>query len=292
MTPARRLLFDAYAFDPDTGEITGPGGTRRLQPQPAAVLALLATRSGTLVTRDELQRAVWPGTKVEFDQGINYCIRQIRTALDESADAPRFIETLPRRGYRFLVPVVEEGLPAPQPRRSTVPRALAGATVLALAAVWTLLGPFGPRTGEAAKVRVVVLPFSDPDSAAPLFVDFNRALGDAVVLELTAADQGRLGVVGPLTTDPLLRRGASAAAIGDDLSADYIVSGGARSRDSTVFIQAIRRLDGEHVVAKRFPWGGRTPEAVAAQMVEFALPTLVTDPEGGGTPADDRRGGG
>ena len=121
---------------------------------------------------------------------------------------------------------------------------------------------------------MVVLPFADPDSGSTVFTAFNRALGDALVLELTAADGGRLGVVGPLTTGPLVRDGISPASIGTSLSADFVVSGGARTADSTVFLQAVRQTDGTHVVAKRFPVRDRTPEALAAEMSAFAIESL------------------
>ena len=78
----------------------------RLAPQPLKVLAVLASRAGELVTRDELKAQLWgDNTFIEFDQGLNTCIRQIRTVLGDDADVPRFIETLPRRGYRMLVAV-------------------------------------------------------------------------------------------------------------------------------------------------------------------------------------------
>jgi DNA-binding winged helix-turn-helix (wHTH) protein/TolB-like protein len=109
MSGSPRYRFAELELDASTGELSGPAGRRRLEPQPARVLALLLARAGELVTREEIRREVWPDTHVDFDQGLNYCIRQIRTALGESAEAPRFIETLPRRGYRFVVPVERAG---------------------------------------------------------------------------------------------------------------------------------------------------------------------------------------
>src|SRR5260370_5652903 len=128
------LRFDRFEFQVDSGELITLDSRVRLEPQPAKLLALLACRPGELVSREELQREIWPAdTFVDFERGINYCIRSIRRALDDSAAAPRFIETLPRRGYRFL-PAVEDlsgspsvemegpagasgpGSPAPPPR--------------------------------------------------------------------------------------------------------------------------------------------------------------------------------
>ncbi|HEU0093807.1 MAG TPA: winged helix-turn-helix domain-containing protein [Vicinamibacteria bacterium] len=103
---ARRFRFGVFELDPRGGELWKAGVRTRLQPQPARVLSLLVSRCGELVTREEIQREVWPeGTFVDFEQSLNFCIRQIRTALGDQAATPRYVETLPRRGYRLLVPV-------------------------------------------------------------------------------------------------------------------------------------------------------------------------------------------
>jgi DNA-binding winged helix-turn-helix (wHTH) protein len=103
---SRRFRFGTFELDPRGGELWKAGVRTRLQPQPARVLTLLVSRSGELVTREEIQREVWPeGTFVDFEQSLNFCIRQIRTALGDQAATPRYVETLPRRGYRLLVPV-------------------------------------------------------------------------------------------------------------------------------------------------------------------------------------------
>src|SRR5262249_43456310 len=93
-------------FDERAGELRRNGDTKRLEPQPARVLGVLLERAGEVVTRTELQQRVWSGdTFVDFDRGLNYCIAQIRDALGDSASEPRFVETLPRRGYRFIATV-------------------------------------------------------------------------------------------------------------------------------------------------------------------------------------------
>ena len=100
------LRFADVEFDAKAGELRRAGVTTRLEPQPARVLAMLVERAGDVVTRAELQQHVWSGdTFVDFERGLNYCVAQIRTALGDSASSPRFIETLPRRGYRFIAPV-------------------------------------------------------------------------------------------------------------------------------------------------------------------------------------------
>lgn len=304
MTPSR-LRFAGFAFDPATGDLSGPEGDVRLQPQPARVLAVLAARSGTLVTREELQAQVWPDTKVEFDQGINYCIRQIRSALGERADAPRFIETLPRRGYRFLVPVETEGaalspaaagpgVAAGGPLAADAGAAAPGAASARPRRPWRwaagvglvgLLGLFAwnraitpPTPVGPGPERWIVLPLSDPDSPGGLD-RLNRGVEEALVAELTAARPDRLAVVGPLTTGPLVEGGATAAEVGARLEAGYVVSGGARAADSVLFVQVVRHSDGAHVFARRVPLQGRDAAALARELVgEIIAAVLPTAP--------------
>jgi eukaryotic-like serine/threonine-protein kinase len=100
------LRFAGFELDPRSGELHKKGDLIRLPPQPFRVLRFLATRSGQVVTRNEIRQQIWSDeTFVDFDQGLNFCIRQIRDALGDDAEAPQYIETLPRRGYRFLIPV-------------------------------------------------------------------------------------------------------------------------------------------------------------------------------------------
>ncbi|HEX5719715.1 MAG TPA: winged helix-turn-helix domain-containing protein, partial [Thermoanaerobaculia bacterium] len=118
-----RLLFGSYELRTDSGELFRDGVRVGLQPQPARLLELLARRSGEVVSREEIQRHLWgENTFVEFEQGLNFSIRKIRIALEDSATDPRYLETVPRRGYRFLAPVRAGAAP---PRR-TIWRAVAG----------------------------------------------------------------------------------------------------------------------------------------------------------------------
>ena len=108
------LRFAAFELHPAAGELRKSGDLIKLAPQPFKVLELLARRGGDIVTRVQIRDHVWSGdTFVDFDQGLNFCIRQIREVLGDTADAPKFIETLPRRGYRFLMPVTEAAPAAP-----------------------------------------------------------------------------------------------------------------------------------------------------------------------------------
>jgi eukaryotic-like serine/threonine-protein kinase len=106
MTHPAVLRFGAFELDARSGELRKHADLVKLSPQPIKLLSLLAQHSGEVVSRDDIRRQLWPdGTFVDFDQGLNFCIRQIREALGDDASSPQYVETLPRRGYRFLVPV-------------------------------------------------------------------------------------------------------------------------------------------------------------------------------------------
>jgi DNA-binding winged helix-turn-helix (wHTH) protein len=116
------LAFGPFRLDPRTLELCRDGRRIRIRPQPCRVLVELASRPGELVTREELRAAVWPsGVFVHFDLGLNSCLKQIRAALGESADSPRFVETLSGRGYRFIGEVAAE-FSVNQPARGTAVR--------------------------------------------------------------------------------------------------------------------------------------------------------------------------
>ena len=109
---SRGTRFDAFEVDMRSGEVRKHGIRLRLQGQPFQVLALLLEHPGDVVTREELRQRLWPGdTFVDFDTGLNSAIKKLRDVLADSAEKPRYIETLPRRGYRFIAEV-ENGVPA------------------------------------------------------------------------------------------------------------------------------------------------------------------------------------
>jgi DNA-binding winged helix-turn-helix (wHTH) protein len=117
---AVRLRYALFEFDPDSGEVFRDGVGRRLEPQPAALLALLARRHGELVPSAEIRRTLWgDGTHVDFRAGLSYCVRQIRLAVGDDAREPRILQTMPRRGYRFIA---EPAAALPSPAAAGAPR--------------------------------------------------------------------------------------------------------------------------------------------------------------------------
>ena len=138
MSATQKLLrFGVFELNLDTEELFKSGVGVKLPPQPFKLLVLLASHAGQVVVRDEIQQQLWVGeTFVDFEHGVNKCINQIRTALGDNADRPLYVETLPRRGYRFVAPVVSKTVPAPQPKviepdpgdRSRLPVLIGGRT--------------------------------------------------------------------------------------------------------------------------------------------------------------------
>ena len=105
----RIYRFGAFALDVRTGELTNAGRRIPLREQPLQLLLALLEQPGELITREELTSRLWPaGTFVDFDHGLNKAMNHLREALSDSADHPQFIETLPRKGYRFVAPVTQD----------------------------------------------------------------------------------------------------------------------------------------------------------------------------------------
>jgi DNA-binding winged helix-turn-helix (wHTH) protein len=118
MSATHRLLkFGVFELNLDTQELRKFGTLLKLRPQPFRLLALLASCAGQVVTREEIQEQLWgEDTYVDFEHGMNKCVKQIRTALGDDVNKPVYIETVPRQGYRFLAPVVAKTVLAPAAR--------------------------------------------------------------------------------------------------------------------------------------------------------------------------------
>jgi Tol biopolymer transport system component/DNA-binding winged helix-turn-helix (wHTH) protein len=221
--PGPRLIrFGVFELDPGSGELRKSGVRLSLQQQPLQVLTLLLEQPGKLVTRDALRQRLWPGdTYGDFEHGLNAVVNRLRDTLGDSADLPTFIETLPRRGYRFIAPVdlpdatasPAHGDVAPQAGPTTSPRrqrglkvtsAIAlGLAVLVSGAAWLLW----PSPDVSKPLRVVPLttlsgeedwPAFSPDGEQVAFVwsGEKRTNSDIYVTIVGSFDHRRL------TTDP------------------------------------------------------------------------------------------
>ena len=118
-TSTRTVRFGVFEVDLDRSELRKQGLRVRLQEQPFQVLAALLSSPGEVVTREELIHRLWPdGTVVDFDRGLNAAVTRLRQALSDSAETPRYIETVARRGYRFVGPV-DKGAGTPEPAEAS-----------------------------------------------------------------------------------------------------------------------------------------------------------------------------
>lgn len=225
-------------------------------------------RAGQIVTREELKVLVWGGeTFVDFEQGLNFCIKQIRAALGDEADNPRFIETVPRRGYRFIAPVarmdpapaagaVEGSSPEPvggarRSARMMVLMVVAGLVVLAGASVPLWLRNNQGAASPPTKSMIAVLPFENlsGDESQDYFAD---GFTEELIGQLGRTNPTHLGVIARTSTMAYKGTTKSAAEIGRELGVDHFVEGTLRRSGDRVRINAqlIRVSDQSHVWAE------------------------------------------
>jgi DNA-binding winged helix-turn-helix (wHTH) protein/TolB-like protein len=273
----RIVRFGVFEVDLRAGELFKQGIKIKLQQQPFRVLALLLEHPGDVVTREALRQAIWPaGTFVEFDVGLDAAIHKLRSALGDSAEHPRLVETLPRRGYRFIAAIDGVGAPEAAPSAS-LPRVaaiIAGAVALAsIAALWH------PWTRPNA-TSVAVLYFAARDTA-------DAYLADGLTEDLTTL----LGSVASVQVkSPGVVRRAQRASPGDapaiagTLGVRYLLDGTVRRVGSRVRV-SVRLLTGATAVAA---WGDvfdRSPDELLALPSEIAREVAMR--VGGPTPASE-----
>jgi DNA-binding winged helix-turn-helix (wHTH) protein/TolB-like protein len=257
MTIRSRLLFDEFELRLDSGELFRDGAPVGLQPQPAKVLELLASRSGEVVSREEIRRLVWGESFVDFDASLNFCIKQIRRALDDSATSPRYIETLPRRGYRFLQPVrtdssaedaeVKEApalepvtVPPPvrQPRtRYPLPVMLAVAATL-ITLLILLIASRSQSPVVAAHPRIAVLPLKC-GSKDLVGKQICGGITEALTAELTRQLPHGVEIVAPTSLIALQGTGKTPRAIAEEVGANYVLGGAVEPSGGQLKIAAV-----------------------------------------------------
>jgi TolB-like protein/DNA-binding winged helix-turn-helix (wHTH) protein len=236
--------FGIFQLDLKARELHKAGLKVKLQEQPFRVLALLVERAGQVVTREELRQRVWPtDAYVAFDQGLNNAIKKVRDALGDSADSPRFIETLARHGYRFVAPIgaVPQGPSEPQARFglrthwSFVLIGLACASLLAALAYWAWHGSAMRAGSPTEKVILAVLPFDnishDPDQEF-----FSDGLTEEMITQLGKLNPERLTVISRGSVAKYKDSRLPANQIGRELHADYLVQGSVRRASDRVRI--------------------------------------------------------
>jgi DNA-binding winged helix-turn-helix (wHTH) protein/TolB-like protein len=229
---SRRFRFGLFEFDAATRELRRERVLVRLQSQPAQVLSHLIEHAGTVVSREELRRTVWGNeTFVDFERGLNFCIAQIRSALDDDSAAPRYVRTIPRRGYQFIAPIeriseaseqAEESSATPRfhSRRATLVFAVAILVSLALGAGYWRRFRHGPNQSPI----VAVIRF-DNETSDPGTSRLAEELTDNVVVQLTSISHGQYDVIGNARILRLPRDERDLRAIWSSLHARYVVLG-------------------------------------------------------------------
>jgi TolB-like protein/Tfp pilus assembly protein PilF len=199
------IRFEEFELDEQSLELRKGGAPVRLQQQPGRVLAFLLNHRGSLVTREQIRIAIWgEDTFVDFEQGLNFCIRQIRLALKEEAERPRFIETLPRLGYRFIAQIHKSSDPTPAQAES--------------------------------RVRIAVLPIEDISGRAEDY--FAAGLTEDMISALSRIDQARLRVTSVPRLDSGDGHGDPMDRLQRHFNLDYLLRGSVRRSADRVRISA------------------------------------------------------
>jgi TolB-like protein/DNA-binding winged helix-turn-helix (wHTH) protein/Flp pilus assembly protein TadD len=261
----RGYRFGVFEVDLSAAALRRDGLQVRLRGKPFDILVALLERKGELVTRDELRHRLWGAdTFVDFDHGMNAAMNRLRDALGDTAENPRFIQTIPRRGYRFIAPAeiigsVEpavlaarvadlppaDSLPEPaggagthQPRRSYVAAAGIGTAVAIAASVWWLVAVQRARPDPSAtRHMIAVLPFDnlsgDPDQDY-----FSQGITDELIGQLGALNPEALGVIARTTSAKYRTGEHTVSDIGAALGVQYVLEGSVRRSGDRVRITA------------------------------------------------------
>ena len=266
--PSKRILrFGVFQVDTRSGEVFKHGIRLKLQDQPFQVLLMLLERPGEVVARDEIRQRLWSeNTFVDFDHSLNIAINKLRDCLGDSADNPRFIETLPRRGYRFLAPVISEELNPPQAPAPASPRletetwegrntpeevrqahhriklALFALVALVAAVSWAWSSLQTSRLAPSVGKRMLaVLPFENlsGDAGEEYFIS---GLHDELISQLGRMHSAQLGVIARTSVLQYANTRKPIQEIGRELSVDHVLEGtvrraGGRIRISVQLVQ-------------------------------------------------------
>ena len=270
MPQGGKYRFGAFELRTQTRELYKHGVRLKLRPQAYQVLALLLEHAGACVTREELQERVWPSnTFVDFENGVNTAIKQLRASLNDSAAEPRYIETLPKLGYRMIVPVeFEAGLAgeraaeakeesggavafgevaaSPTARRIGSRKWLwftaAAVSVLAIACLvaflkWPRTHLTPQRAAPAVRIMVAVLPFENltGDESQDYFSD---GLTEEMIAQLGRLDPKEFGVIARTSVMHYQHTSEKMDQIGSELGVQYVLEGSVRRDSDKVRINA------------------------------------------------------
>jgi TolB-like protein/DNA-binding winged helix-turn-helix (wHTH) protein/Tfp pilus assembly protein PilF len=229
--PNQQIRFGVFEVDPRSGELRSKGSRVKLQDQPLQILLAVLEKPGEVVTREELRAKLWPAdTFVDFDHGLNAAVKRLRDALGDTAENPRYIETLPRRGYRFIAAVVPDAIQPEQvespPRRWVLLLACAVLTVLAAVLfvedAGGLRSRFLFRSAKAQIHSLAVLPLENL-SGDPEQQYFSDGMTDALTSQLSKI--GGLRVISHTSAARYKGTKKSMPEIARELSVDGVIEG-------------------------------------------------------------------
>ena len=241
----------------------------RLQAQPARVLSCLIQRAGEVISREELRGTVWGAeTFVDFERGLNFCIAQIRAALDDDSVSPRYIRTVPRRGYQFIAPVQLLGEPLGTESHVAARRLSRSPviwTIASVALLTALVAGYWLRVRARAKqIPVIAVLRFDNETGDAGLTPFCDGLTDSVVEQLTTLSRQRYEVIGNASILRVPREQRDLIAISSSLHAGYVVLGQIQTSGSQTRILAhlIRLPDQKHLRVERMDRSVTDPLAV------------------------------
>jgi TolB-like protein/DNA-binding winged helix-turn-helix (wHTH) protein len=286
---SRKLRFDGWVLDPESGDLEREGARIRLQEQPARVLQELIAHAGSVVTREQLIALLWPKGVVDFDTSLNTVIRKLRSALGDVAETPRYIETLPRRGYRFIGALDPES-------------GAAFSASPALAAVSAHGGPPGPAPGAGlaapqgaipgarletapvpapetasgpVRVAICVLPFSNLSGDVEQQQAFSDGISEDIITELSR--WRLLEVRSRLVSFKYRGTNVDITRVASELNVRFVVEGSVRRMGDRIRItvQLIDAASGHQVWGDHFDRLQRDIFAVHDEVVQRIVGTLV-----------------
>jgi TolB-like protein/DNA-binding winged helix-turn-helix (wHTH) protein/Tfp pilus assembly protein PilF len=294
--PHRILCFGFFEVDVVAGELRRQGLKIKLQDQPFRLLVLLLDRAGDVVTREEVREALWPAdTYVDFDHSLNTAVRKLREALGDAAGAPRYVETIARRGYRFIAPVAPRptvqvahsadaavaSVPPPSARPSSSarrPLTLAIVAVIcaaALVAYW-MLPRRGPTTQSGRRLTLAVLPFENLSGDADREY-LSDGLTEEMITQLGRLEPDRLRVLARSSTWKYKRADRDIGRLRRELGADYVLEGSLRLAGERVRVtaQLVQVDDQSQVWAETYERDLRDVLIVQSEVAEAVVRTIA-----------------
>jgi TolB-like protein len=224
MPRKERVRFGEFEIDSNSRELRRGGTLVKLQLQPFKLLLLLINRAGELLTRSQLEQEIWGDqVHVDFTGGLNFCIKQIRVALQDDAENPQYIETMPRQGYRFIAMVDRQSY---RPQRDE--------------RIMLAVLPFGNLTGQADQEY------------------FTDGLTEELIGQLSRIHPQRLGIIAFTSAKQYKDSSKSIDQIGRELGVSYILEGSVRRAGNRVRIAAQLVEVSDHVISGRKPTTGHS----------------------------------